>query len=191
MAAQEHIPSFREPIVYITGHHPNGKARILNAASPSPQKFPAVGANLIPVFSTGNGYPVDLNNDMDVTAHHSLVASGGLKITNPNGSVCRFVDIAPGIVPNMHRTQSIDYGVVIEGEVIMELDDGSETLLKRGDVVVQRGTMHGWKNPSETEWARMMFVLLEAKSVFIGGKELKEGAPKGLEGVIRLTKGDH
>ena len=132
---------------------------------------------------------MDLNKDVDVTTHRDLVASGGLKITNSNGSVCRFVDIAPGIVPNMHRTQSIDYGVVIEGEVVMELDDGSKTLLKQGDVVVQRGTMHGWQNASETDWARMMFVLLESQPILVDGKSLKEDAPDGLKDVIQLTTG--
>lgn len=61
----------------------------------------------------------------------------------------------------MHRTQSLDYGVVIEGEVEMVLDDGVSTVMGRGDVAVQRGTSHGWRNVSKTEWARMFFVLQE------------------------------
>ena len=61
--------------------------------------------------------------------------------------------------PLMHRTESIDYGVVIEGEMTLVLDD-SEVLLKPGSVVVQRGTNHAWANRSGRP-CRMLFVLLD------------------------------
>ena len=62
------------------------------------------------------------------------------------GTVCRIVDFGPNTQPVMHRTQSLDYGVVLEGEVEMQLDSGESRILKRGDVAVQRGTNHAWKN---------------------------------------------
>ena len=74
----------------------------------------------------------------------------------------------------MHRTQSLDYGVVLEGEVEMILDNGVTRKMGRGDVAVQRGTNHGWRNTSETEWARIFFVLQEAVKVRIGEEELGE-----------------
>jgi len=61
--------------------------------------------------------------------------------------------------PLMHRTQTIDYGVVIDGEIHLVLDD-SETLLRRGDVVIQRGTNHAWANRSGRS-CRMLFVLVD------------------------------
>lgn len=61
--------------------------------------------------------------------------------------------------PLMHRTQSIDYGVVIEGEMTLVLDKG-ETLLKPGSVVIQRGTNHAWANRSG-KMCRMLFVLID------------------------------
>lgn len=61
--------------------------------------------------------------------------------------------------PLMHRTQSIDYGVVIEGEMTLVLDKG-ETLLKPGSVVIQRGTNHAWANRSG-RMCRMLFVLID------------------------------
>jgi len=61
--------------------------------------------------------------------------------------------------PLMHRTESVDYGVVIEGEMTLVLDD-SEVLLKEGSVVVQRGTNHAWANRSGKP-CRMLFVLVE------------------------------
>ena len=61
--------------------------------------------------------------------------------------------------PAMHRTQTVDYGVVIEGEITLVLDD-SEVALKPGSVVVQRGTNHAWANRSG-KVCRMMFVLID------------------------------
>ncbi len=61
--------------------------------------------------------------------------------------------------PLMHRTESVDYGIVIEGEMTLVLDD-SEVLLKPGSVVVQRGTNHAWANRSKRP-CRMLFVLVD------------------------------
>lgn len=63
--------------------------------------------------------------------------------------------------PLMHRTESVDYGVVIEGEMTLVLDD-SEVLLKQGSVVVQRGTNHAWANRSGAP-CRMLFVLVDGR----------------------------
>ena len=62
-----------------------------------------------------------------------------------NGTVFRIVSFGPGVSPRNHRTDSIDYAVVISGEIDMELDIGS-VHLKAGDVLVQRGTIHNWVN---------------------------------------------
>ena len=59
----------------------------------------------------------------------------------------------------MHRTQTVDYGVVIEGEIVLVLDD-SEVLLQAGSVVIQRGTNHAWANRSNRT-CRMLFVLVD------------------------------
>ncbi|AOJ74241.1 MULTISPECIES: cupin domain-containing protein [Burkholderia cepacia complex] len=61
--------------------------------------------------------------------------------------------------PLMHRTESIDYGVVIEGEMTLILD-GAEVVLKQGNVVIQRGTNHAWANRSG-RMCRMLFVLID------------------------------
>ena len=63
--------------------------------------------------------------------------------------------------PQMHRTESIDYGIVISGEITLVLDRG-ETLLKQGDVVVQRGTNHAWANRSGKS-CRMLFILVDGR----------------------------
>ena len=61
---------------------------------------------------------------------------------------------------DMHRTESIDYAVVLEGEIVMVLDD-SETTLKSGDVVIMQGTYHAWANRS-TEPCTILFAMIGA-----------------------------
>jgi hypothetical protein len=61
----------------------------------------------------------------------------------------------------MHRTESIDYAIVLDGEIVLVLDD-TEVALKAGDVVVQRGTNHAWSNRSDAP-CRMAFVLVDAR----------------------------
>jgi hypothetical protein len=63
--------------------------------------------------------------------------------------------------PLMHRTETIDYGIVLEGELVLVLDEG-ETIVRAGDVVVQRGTSHAWANRSD-RGARIAFVLVDGR----------------------------
>ena len=98
-------------------------------------------------------------------------------LTLNQGSVIRIVDMLPGGSSPMHRTNSIDYGIVLSGDVELELDDGAVTTARSGDIIVQRGTMHLWRNPSVTEVCRIAFILIEAKPVLIGGIPLEETKP--------------
>ena len=89
-------------------------------------------------------------------------------------SVSRSQDGGSGAdaTPFMHRTQSLDYGIVVSGEVEMALDGGEKRVMRPGDVAVQRGTMHSWRNVSETEWVRMVFVMMQSEEIVVGGKVL-------------------
>ena len=90
--------------------------------------------------------------------------------TLKNGTVFRVVEFAPGVAPRNHRTDSIDYAVVVSGEIDMVLDD-SVVHLKGGDVLVQRGTIHNWVNRG-TQPCVIAFVLIDAKPVEVDGKVL-------------------
>lgn len=80
----------------------------------------------------------------------------------------------------MHRTKSLDYGIVLEGQVDLVLDSGETRKMERGDVAVQRATMHQWRNSSEENWARMVFVLQDCVvDDENGGEDLGKGI-KGL-----------
>jgi len=94
-------------------------------------------------------------------------------IVQPNGTNLRCTDLAPGAETPMHRTSSLDYNILLSGELIMITDDGSETHLKNpGDTVIQKGTMHAWRNPG-TEWARWMCAVIAAEPAVVGGKLLE------------------
>ena len=147
----------------VTGHDDTGKAIVVDDATSvnQPNRRPGTEASVI---WTTEGFPV--NND-----GYSDGAQREVGTTHANGTVFRVVSFGPGNTPRMHRTDSIDYAVVMSGEIDMELDD-STTHLKVGDVVVQRGTIHNWKNTG-TEPCVIAFVLVDAKPVEAGGKVLK------------------
>lgn len=122
---------------------------------------------------TTSTFPVDLSGDKDIDNYKEYLESPpGLSISN--GTVLRHVDFVPGETSAMHRTVSLDYGVVLEGEIEAILDSGEKRILKRGDVCIQRGTMHAWRNTSETEWCRMLFVLQPSKPIEVAGTKYAE-----------------
>ena len=82
-------------------------------------------------------------------------------MTIKNGSVFRVIEFEPGVAPRNHRTDSIDYAVVMSGEIDMEMDD-TVVHLKAGDVLVQRGTIHNWVN-NGTAPCVIAFVLIGAE----------------------------
>lgn len=179
--SQQQAPTeLRTPNRFITDHNDSGLA-VFNTSIPDP----------IPAKVVGNGdkfylgyattsYPADFTNQSDIATYSSSLKDlPGIVI--PGGSVLRMVDIRPGGESPMHRTVSLDYGVVLEGEIELVLDSGESRIMKRGDVSVQRGTNHLWKNRSQTEWGRMLYVLQEAKPIEINGKKLGEDYGQGME----------
>ncbi|KEF54610.1 uncharacterized protein A1O9_09052 [Exophiala aquamarina CBS 119918] len=162
-----------DPTVHITTHNSDGKATLYSASPSQWSWVDEFGVGLNAVYTTST-FPVSMNNNADIESHEATIASAKLGLVQKNGTVCRIVDYAPESPPHMHRTQSLDYGVVLSGEMVMELEDGSETKLKPGDVVVQRGTNHSWHNPSKTMWSRMLFVLQHSEPVIVDGKRLRE-----------------
>ena len=169
---------------YITTHDSSGKAIFSNALSEDmPVQRIGDGADFSLAY-TSSHFPAQLTNDTDISEYDKYLSSPP-GITISTGTVCRVVDMQPGSLSPMHRTVSLDYGVVLEGEVELVLDSGETRLLKRGDVAVQRGTNHAWRNVTpdvmdpvsdekKPQWARMLYVLSPAQEISIGGKKLAE-----------------
>ena len=146
----------------VTGHDKNGRAvvkideNVNNVISARP------GANSSVIWSS-QGFPVNNDGDSDPSPR-------SIGTTLDNGTVFRVVSFGPGVAPRNHRTDSIDYAVVISGEIDMEMDGGS-VHLKAGDVLVQRGTIHNWVNKGSVPCV-IAFTLVSAKPVGAGGKTL-------------------
>jgi mannose-6-phosphate isomerase-like protein (cupin superfamily) len=146
----------------VTGHDATGRAIVKIDDVSTNQVSARPGATACVVWTT-EGFPVDNTGEGD----EGLRKTG---TTLDNGTVFRILELAPGVSPRNHRTDSIDYAVIMSGEVDMELDDTS-VHLKAGDVLVQRGTIHNWVNRG-TEPCVIAFVLIAAKPVTVGGKVL-------------------
>ncbi|KAI1104983.1 hypothetical protein F4804DRAFT_166299 [Jackrogersella minutella] len=174
--------NLRSTTTYITGHNAEGKAIVHSTRPASWQVFEGGDMGFNQIFT--NTFPADLNNDADVKYHDDVIAGGKLGLATKNGVVCRMVDFGPQYECMMHRTKSLDFGILIEGEVELVLDDGKTTLMKPGDITVQRSTIHAWRNPSTTNWARVVFVLQDIKALVLNGEKFGEYYGKGTEGVL-------
>ena len=85
----------------------------------------------------------------------------------PDGTVFRLVEYQPGVAPRNHRTETVDYAIVLSGEIEMDLDGDDKVTMGPGDVMIQRGTYHAWRNKGP-EVCRMAFVLVDAQPLGIG-----------------------
>ena len=166
----------------VTGHDKNGKSIVLSDAHPpNGLKIADRGVDFFEIWNTNSGPAPIAATEAEPTDRPIELAP------KPHGTVIRILDFLPGFAekesgnpPFMHRTETVDYGIVLEGEIFLLLDD-SELHLKAGDVVIQRGTNHAWENRSN-KLARMAFVLVDGAF----SAELKASWPAGtLERVIR------
>ena len=168
----------------VTGHGSQGRS-IISSDGPPPSVFEissVPGLVFNEVWRT-SGSPVDIDNGPDPTAVPLSLKPA------PRGSVIRVLDIPPGDThesdseaaaasfaefgasdvltsgdsshAHMHRTETVDYGILISGEIWLVVDDG-ETKLNPGDICIQRGTNHAWSNRSDKP-ARLVFILLDGK----------------------------
>ncbi len=155
----------------VTGHTPDGKSTVLyDSQLPMLEKDAGVGARQEDRSGTAervlwvtHGFPVD-NDDPSDTASLKVDTSEG------DGTIFRIVAYSPGVAPRHHRTNSIDYAVVLSGSIELQLDTGTVPL-NPGDVLVQRGTIHNWMNRG-TEPCVIAFILIGAHPVTINGQPL-------------------
>jgi quercetin dioxygenase-like cupin family protein len=137
----------------VTGHNRDGVSVFLDDGPPRVVRTAPDGALFYEIWGT-DATPAP------VSAAEPDPTEGSLTVPPPpGGTKIRINEFPPGVVSPVHRTQSVDYGIVLDGEVVLVLDD-SETVLRAGDVVVQRGTVHRWENRTPRS-ARMAFVLVD------------------------------
>lgn len=141
----------------VTGHDETGKSVVLSDGPPPqhhPMHGPEVGADFVEVWSTPLAVP-------ELTSTEAAEPNARpFTLMPPSGHLMRIIKIHPpskgGHRTAMHRTKTLDYAVVIEGEIVLILDD-SEVVLRKGDVCVQRGTDHAWENRTDQETLMAFF----------------------------------
>ena len=147
--AFEHIPGMVSRLVWATAPVPSFA---FDGVDPTPgiaSFIPGPGETRFVVVT----FPPDAvfgaaDFDIDAAVRENLAISPGLaERFEPDG---------------MHTTPTVDYGIVLDGEVWLELDEGRSTLLRRHDVVIQHGTHHAWRNKSDRT-ATIAFVLIGAR----------------------------
>jgi quercetin dioxygenase-like cupin family protein len=137
----------------VTGHDASGRSVILSD-SPSP-KTTDIGTAAFHEIWVTEGMPVR------IPADEPEPTARPIRVPPPaDGVMIRYTEMAPGAQSPMHRTETLDVGIVLDGETWLLLDDGSETRVGPGDAVVQRATNHAWANRSDQS-VRMVFVLVD------------------------------
>jgi mannose-6-phosphate isomerase-like protein (cupin superfamily) len=148
----------------VTGHNASGKSVFVSdeSVAPSPTtgfhrlwggdstpQFPDDGS--IPdhhmYFPPIGGFRFGMFSLPPASTAGSEMAPGTGDIETEAPGLLRYMDLSD---PGMHTTDTIDFEVILEGTVVLELDDGAEVTLHPGDTVVQNGTRHRWKNPGDT-----------------------------------------
>lgn len=138
----------------VTGHDSAGRSIVISDGPAPHSRTRPEGATFHDVWSTA-AMPAPVG-----FAESDEPAGGSEQLApRPSGTVIRITEMAPGARSPMHRTETIDYGIVLEGAIHLVLDD-SEVALAAGDIVIQRGTDHAWENRSAAH-SRMLFILID------------------------------
>lgn len=138
----------------VTTHDADGKAVVMTDAAADNPTSRREGHQSQLIWMT-EATPSELSDDEDM---------GAREVGRPppaGGTVFRVLDLQPGVTAEMHRTDTVDYVIILSGEVDMEMDDGLEIHLEAGDVLVQRGTYHSWTNRG-TVPCRLAAILVDA-----------------------------
>lgn len=146
----------------VTGHDANQTAKVIIDGAATNEKYPDVAMISTLMWATDS-----MPSDIAVGESIEDMGSRTLGSAPPvNGTRFAILDFPPGNKAVTHRTETLDYVIVMSGEIDMVMDDSTVTL-NAGDVMVQRGTNHGWFNRG-TETARVAFVLVDAQPLGIG-----------------------
>jgi quercetin dioxygenase-like cupin family protein len=158
----------------VTGHTQEMVPRALLDGPATNAKYPGPGTVSTLIWCTDE-MPADISVGERVEDMGSRILGSP---PPPNGTRFAVIDFPPGNSAVMHRTETIDYVIVLSGEIEMYMDD-STVKLTAGDTMVQRGTNHAWVNRG-SERARVAFVLVDAKPLGLGhaiSRGVSAGAP--------------
>lgn len=165
---------------HITTNNSDGMSVFASSISPDPPSTQLPDGTRI-TFCYGNQrFPVNLADDQDLDSYQHLIKNPpGIVI--PNGFAFRILDLPPSYDSAKHRTISVNFNVVMQGQLELTLNSGEKRQLGPGDSAIQRGVEHSWKNTSSTEWARMAAVVIPAELLQLGGVAVKGTGIPGMD----------
>src|ERR1700724_599830 len=160
----------------VTGHDPNGRAIVATDETFSAAESPTrPGISRVEIWSTDK-MPVDNSEGAAGDAQRAGFVKRYNYVGTGQGTVIRITEFAPGAPKFMHRTETVDYALLLSGECDLELDSGEVVHMKPGDLVVQRGTMHAWVNNGSAP-AVFAFILIDADPATARGQDLRTHFP--------------
>jgi quercetin dioxygenase-like cupin family protein len=160
----------------VTGHDAKGRAIVASDETIAGTSAPArPHISRVEIWST-DAMPVDNSEGSAGDAQRAGFVKRYNYVGTGQGTVVRITEFAPGAPKFMHRTETVDYAILLKGECDLELDDGKTVHMKPGDIAVQRGTMHAWVN-NGTEPCVFAFVLIDADPVEMAGQQLTTHYP--------------
>jgi quercetin dioxygenase-like cupin family protein len=152
----------REPRRVVTGHDRDKRSSILIDAPATNRRSSITGVSATLLWCTDR-MPADNAVGTDIEDMGARLIGTAPPI---DGTRFAIVELAPGVRTAMHRTETVDYIVILSGELELELDDGSASL-RPGDAVVQRGTDHIWANNGDVP-VRAAVITVDAEPLGIG-----------------------
>jgi len=169
-AISSELPNLRR---IVTCHDQKGVAVVQSDMHMLSEKMEKInGCESAGIWVTTDSIPTKDTNRSEDGVNRIIDKSFNFGLVHPTGTNLRSTDLAPGAITPMHRTSSLDYNILVSGELILIMEDGSEKHLKNpGDTVIQKGTLHAWRNPSKI-WSRWVTVLMAAEPAIVNGEAL-------------------
>jgi quercetin dioxygenase-like cupin family protein len=162
---------------YITTHD-DANASVFSSTVPEQRHVIEHPGATVQILYSAHTFPPNLSSETDITqfAHDRLNGFGHGELTPATGFSASIVSFPPGAESGgpFHRTLTLDIVVILEGEVELHLDSGEKKVLKQGDSVTQRGTIHQWRNISgDDKWLRFVaFIVPIVKPFVINGQNM-------------------
>ena len=160
--AEQPLP---DPARHITTNNDDGKSFISEDVQPSVPIMQDLDGTLLRLgYTTSHPVP-DLTNNADLNHYKTCLGDLPPLVRSDGGLNIWYIDTPPNSESPMHRTVSLDFVVPVIGEIELTLESGEKRIVRPGDMTIQRSTLHKWRNPSKTEWSRMVGVTIECQPV--------------------------
>lgn len=152
------------PNRYITDNDADGSSFFSTGLPASVEVGSELGGGLQRLGYQTEQSPVSLSSNKDLERYKNALQTQVPLVTPGGGANVWYNDIPPNAESSpMHRSVSLDVVILVMGEVELTLSNDETRIIKPGDMVIQRSTLHKWRNPSKTQWARMVAIVSECQ----------------------------